>query len=134
MIYLDITGDDCPAVPDTEIKEAFEFAVKELMPRKKKLDVTIHLCDTGDSACAWHLHVEKYTHEIEINPKQTRDDFITALFHEMVHVRQCERNEPFDDTLPYYERQHEVEAYTLQEELWNRYQKRSIVKDTTTIC
>lgn len=123
MIYLEITGDDCYAVTDIDIKEAFDFAVKELMPRKKNLDVTIEICDTGDSACGWHLYVDKYTHEIQLSPQQTYDDFITALFHEMVHVRQAERGllEDYEE-IPYYERPTEVEAYKLQEELFDKWQ------------
>ena len=45
-------------------------------------------------------------------------------------MRQCERNTLMEDTLPYYERPYEVEAYKLQEELWNAYKK----KDITTTC
>lgn len=118
----------------TQVEDAFWFALKELMPRKQNLDVTIELTDTGDSACGWWLGDKGGEHSIELQTGQETSDLITALFHEMVHVRQCERSVLMDDTLPYYERPYEVEAYTLQEELWNRYQKRSNVKDTTTIC
>lgn len=122
MIYLDIVGDiHCPATNE-EIKEAFDFALKELMPRKRRLDVTIDICDTGDSACGWHMMEEKYVHHIELNPNQSRDDFFTCLFHEMVHVRQSERGTVYNEDLPYYERPYEIEAYELQEVLWNKFQ------------
>ena len=74
------------------IEEAFYFAVEELMPRKQKLDVEIWLTDMPyDDADGYHLHVDKYEHNIELQTGLIEEDLVTALFHEMVHVRQSER-------------------------------------------
>lgn len=139
MIWMDVNGGT--KLERTQIEEAFWWALKELMPRKQNLDVTIELTDTGDSACGYWTGDKGHSHFIDIQTGQETSDLITALFHEMVHVRQCERNVLMDDTLPYYERPYEIEAYQLQEELWNRYSKKaipltgqSIKKDTMTIC
>ena len=139
MIWMDVNGGT--KLERTQIEEAFWWALKELMPRKQNLDVTIELTDTGDSACGYWTGDKGDSHFIDIQTGQETSDLITALFHEMVHVRQCERNVLMDDTLPYYERPYEIEAYQLQEELWNRYSKKaipltrqSIKKDTMTIC
>lgn len=128
MIWMDIEGGT--GQERSQLEKAFWFGLKELMPRKQNLDVSITLCDTGDSACGWWYGEKGHSHSIELQTGQKTSDLITALFHEMVHMRQCERTTLMEDTLPYYERPYEVEAYKLQEELWNAYKK----KDITTTC
>ena len=51
----------------------------------------------------------------------SKDDLITAVFHEMVHVRQSERGEKMDFTLDYLDRPFEQEAYKLQESMLQKY-------------
>lgn len=121
MIYIQVEGNG-PLI-DSDIVEATEFALKELMPRKKNLDITIELCDTGDSAEGWHWQQERYIHRIELNPKMSDEDFVTCLFHELVHVRQAERGIDDRNDLPYYERPNEIEAYQLQEELFEKWKR-----------
>ena len=128
MIWMDINGGT--ELERQQLEGAFWFALSELMPRKQNLDVEVTISDLGDDACGYWYGDKGGTHSIELQTGQKTSDLITALFHEMVHMRQCERNTLMEDTLPYYERPHEVEAYTLQEELWNRYAK----KDITTTC
>ena len=139
MIWMDINGGT--ALERQKLEGAFWFALSELMPRKQNLDVEVTISDLGDDACGYWSGEKGDTHFIDIQEGQEASDLVTALFHEMVHVRQCERNVPMDSTLPYYERPYELEAYKLQEELWNRYSKKatpltrqSIKKDTTTTC
>jgi hypothetical protein len=123
MIRCDILYADSSRI--NLLEQAFWFGVDELMPRKQNLDVTISLCDTGDSACGWHLHVDKYTHEIELHPELEEDDLLTALWHEMVHVRQSERGSDYskEEDMSYYDRPSEIEAYQLQEELLDKWKK-----------
>ena len=123
MICIDVIGDQYGPLIDDDIVEASLFALKELMPRKKRLEITIEICPTG-SAEGWHWMEEKYIHRIELNPFLSTEDFVTCLFHELVHVRQAERGIEDDDSVPYHERPNEIEAYQLQEELfkkWNSY-------------
>jgi len=126
MIYIDVIGDRYGPLIDDDIVEASLFGIKELMPRKKRLEIIIELCPTGDSAEGWHWMEEKYIHRIELNPFLSTEDFVTCLFHELVHVRQAERGIDDDESLPYYERPNEIEAYQLQEELlekWKSYSR-----------
>lgn len=124
MIICDIVNADSSRID--LIEEAFWFGLKELMPRKQNLDVTITLCDTGDSACGWHMWMDKYTHEIELQKTLEEDDLLTALWHEMVHVRQTERGTDYslEEDIPYYERPSEMEAYKLQEEILEKWKDR----------
>jgi len=121
------------------IEDAFYFALKELMPRKQKLDVEIWLTDMKDDAAdGYHLHVDKYEHNIELQTGLPTDDLVTALFHEMVHVRQHERCQMKDRGLikvwdgveylslystvdEYMRLPWEAEAYKLQEELYTKW-------------
>ena len=121
MITCDILYADSSRI--NLLEEAFWFGVKELMPRKKNLDVTITLCDTGDSACGWHLCTDKYVHEIELHPELDTEDMLTCLWHEMVHIRQAERGIYDSDGISYYDRPTEIEAYKLQEELLEKWNK-----------
>ena len=65
--------------------------------------------------------IEKTFHEIELKKGMSKDDLITAVFHEMVHVRQSERGEEMDFSLNYLERPFEQEAYKLQESMFEKY-------------
>ena len=119
MIELEIVN--ASPVHRNVLESAFFFAIRELMPRKQNLDVTIELCDTGEDATGWHLMEKKGIHTIEINPNQDYDDLVSCLFHECVHVRQAERGIEDDESIPYYDRPNEIEAYKLQEELLEKW-------------
>ena len=73
------------------VHNAFNFALKYLMPRKKNLTVDISIVNIPDDAEAYHCCINKGEHEIEIQKGLIEEDFISAIFHEMVHVRQHER-------------------------------------------
>jgi len=63
---------------------------------------------------------------IRINRKLAGDDLLTAIFHEMVHIKQDIRKEYpvfLPSTIPYYDRPWEIEAYKMQEVLLLEYQK-----------
>lgn len=119
-IFFNITGNDYGPVVDSDLEEAFFWALKELMPRKRNLDVTVEV-KSLDSAAGYHWMEYRGTHFIELDPNQTPDDFVSCLFHEMVHIRQAERGIYNDESIPYMERPVEIEAYSLQEELIEKW-------------
>jgi len=124
------------------VHDAFNFALKYLMPRKKNLTVDIIITDIPDDAEAYHCCVAKGEHEIEIQQGIIEEDFITAIFHEMVHVRQHERGilkdhgirkswkgeehlGLYSTTDEYMALPWEEEAYRLQEEMYEKWIKKN---------
>ena len=122
------------------VHDAFNFALKYLMPRKRNLTIDINITDIPDDADAYHCCIEKGQHEIEVQKGLIEEDFITAIFHEMVHVRQHERGDLkdhgirkawkgeeyfgiYDTTETYKNLPWEEEAYRLQEEMYNKWIK-----------
>ena len=103
------------------LSEVFFWAVSQIMPSRRRLDVTISLCDLEGAATGYHIYIDRYTHEIELEKDQSDADLITALFHELVHVRQTSNGIYADDNLPYHERPTEIEAYEQQEELYIKW-------------
>lgn len=118
--------------------DAVNFAIKKLMPRKRNLTVEITITDIPDDADAYHCCIDKGEHEIEVQSGLIEEDFMTAIFHEMVHVRQHERGllkdhgirkawkgeeyiGIYDTTETYMNLPWEEEAYRLQEELYNKW-------------
>lgn len=118
--------------------DAVNFALKYLMPRKKNLNIDVTITDIPDDADAYHCCIEKGNHEIEVQAGLIEEDFMTAVFHEMVHVRQHERGELkdygirkawkgeehisiFSTTDEYMKLPWEEEAYRLQEEMYKKW-------------
>ena len=118
--------------------DVVNFALNYLMPRKKNLSIDVNVVDIPDDADAYHCCVEKNYHEIEIQQGLIEEDFVTAIFHEMVHVKQHERGELkdygirkawkgeehisiFSTTDEYMELPWEEEAYRLQEEMYTKW-------------
>ena len=123
--------------------DAVNFAIKHLMPRKKNLSVDLKITDIPDDADAYHCCIEKGDHDIEIQEGLIEEDFMTAIFHEMVHVRQHERGTLkdhgvrkawkgeeyfgiYDTTETYMNLPWEEEAYRLQEEMYTKWIQTSI--------
>tara|TARA_B100000287_G_scaffold80727_1_gene73159 strand:+ start:3358 stop:3759 length:402 start_codon:yes stop_codon:yes gene_type:complete len=101
-------------------EDAFWFALKHLMPRKRNLEVEIYIKNLPEHE-GNQVMVDKGFHEIELRRGMAAENIITSLFHEMVHVRQSERGEYMDFSLPYLERPFEIEAYKLQESMFEKY-------------
>jgi len=118
MIYFEIIGGS--KSEKQLVENAFWFALKELMPRKKNLDILFSLVKM-EGTQAFQVMIEKTFHEIELKKGMSKEDLITAVFHEMVHVRQSERDEEMDFTLDYLDRPFEIEAYKLQESMLKKY-------------
>ena len=98
-------------------KEIAEWCLGQLLPKVRTLDITIDLLnelDGGVDGYQWSGE-DNRQHFIEINENQYYDDFVTAVMHEMVHVKQDYRK----DKRPIKER--EKEAYEQQEILFERW-------------
>lgn len=109
------------------IYRAASFAWTYLMPRVKKCFVEFEIKKIND-ACAYCLKVDNHNFLIEIDRRLKGDDLMTAVFHEMVHVKQGFRKEWEFDEVSYSTHEEyinlpwEVEAYRMQEEMldaWN---------------
>ena len=136
MIYLEIQGGT-----NKEQRMAYDavnFAIKKLMPRKRNLQIEVSIADIPGDADAYHCCIDKGEHEIEVQKGLIEEDFMTAVFHEMVHVRQHERRDLkdhgvrkawkgeeyigiYDTTETYMNLPWEEEAYRLQEELYEKW-------------
>lgn len=110
-----------------------QFAWKTLMPRIRKCEVNVKIKKVVayEGTC---LDTDNRVYQIEVDKKLRGDDFITTIFHEMVHVKQYVRKELFSEINFYSNREEylklpwEIEAYKLQEvllEKWNKHKKTS---------
>ena len=123
----------------TTAEMVVNFCVERLMPRMKTLDICIELSNDMDHADGYCLAVNPREFVIEVDSRLKGDDFITALTHEMVHVKQYARGETKDVNTftkswkgdeyismystvdEYMALPWEAEAYQLQEVLCNEY-------------
>ena len=99
-----------------------EFCINRLMPRMKTLDVCVELSDDMESADGYCLAVDNREFVIEIDSNLEDDDFITAITHEMVHVKQHARNELKDCkelALKKWKGEEHIALYTTVEEYMN---------------
>lgn len=112
--------------------QASSFAWLQLMPRITKCTVNIELKNLKgyDGTCE---DTDYREYLIQINKKLSlTDNFLTTIFHEMVHVKQYVRKELFSECNFYDTREEylnlpwEVEAYRVQEELLDEWKSRSI--------
>ena len=99
---------------------AASFAWMKLMPRIRKCVINIEIKNMKD-------------YVIEVDKKLSLgDNFLTTVFHEMVHVKQYVRKELYSDCNFYDTREEylnlpwEVEAYRVQEELLDEWKSRNI--------
>jgi hypothetical protein len=118
------------------------FCIDRLMPRMQTLDVCIELSDDMENADGYCLSVTNREFVLEIDSRLEGDDFISAITHEMVHVKQHARNELKDckelalkkwkgeehialytTVEEYMNLPWEEEAYRLQEVLLNEYKQ-----------
>ena len=105
------------------IEEALFFAKDYLIPRIRNLDVEISLVKNMEVDADVVGDGREFV--MRIRKGQDRDDLLTAVFHEMVHVKQYVRNEfPVFETgcdVDYLERPWEIEAFDLQEKMLDTY-------------
>jgi len=103
------------------------FAWMKLMPRIKKCIINIELKNLKgyDGTC---LDLGNRDYVIELDKKLSLgDNFLTTIFHEMVHVKQYVRKELYSECNFYKTREEyinlpwEVEAYAKQEEMLEQW-------------
>lgn len=96
------------------------FAIKNLFPKIRKYFILIKLDKFNNC-----FEYDERDYVINIDKKQKYDDFVTAIFHELVHVKQYLKNEmdnyTFRTTTDYYMLPQEQEAYSLQEKLLEKW-------------
>ena len=96
------------------------FAIKNLFPKIRKYFILIKLDKFNNC-----FEYDERDYVINIDKKQNHDDFVTAIFHELVHVKQYLKNEmdnyTFRTTTDYYMLPQEQEAYSLQEKLLEKW-------------
>ena len=105
---------------------AASFAWKELFPRINSCYIEIRLkkMDGYQGTCD---QVDDREYEIEIDKKQDYDDFVSCIFHEMVHVKQYIRKELYPECVFWKTREEylnlpwEIEAYDKQEVLLKKW-------------
>ena len=106
------------------ISEALCFAKNYLLPRHKNIEVDVKVTKKlyadadvieGDDDRHFVLRVRK---------GMKKEDLLTAIFHEFVHIKQAIRKEfPLFEIndIPYFERPWEIEAYDLQEKMLDKF-------------
>lgn len=115
--------------------QATSFAWMQLMPRIRKCVVNIEL----KKLKAYHgtcLDIGDREYLIEVDKKLSLgDDFLTTIFHEMVHVKQYVRKELYSECNFYDTREEylslpwEVEAYKVQEEILEKWHNSKIINN-----
>lgn len=112
--------------------QAASFAWMQLMPRIRKCVINIEIKNMKGyhGTC---LDINNRDYVIEVDKKLSLgDNFLTTIFHEMVHVKQYVRKELYSDCNFYDTREEylnlpwEIEAYRVQEELLDEWKSRRI--------
>lgn len=102
------------------------FCYNELIPRIRKCYIEINIKNMKgyEGTC---IDGDEREFFIEVNKKQSFEDFCTTICHEMVHVKQYIRKELFSDVNFYKSREEylslpwEIEAYEKQETLFEKW-------------
>jgi|14_taG_2_1085336.scaffolds.fasta_scaffold00710_2 hypothetical protein len=108
------------------ISEALCFAKDYLLPRHRNIEIEVEV-NKNLKADADVFEGDYDRHfVIRVRKGMEREDLLTAIFHEFVHIKQSIRKEfdifDIDDT-PYFDRPYEQEAYALQEKMLEKFKK-----------
>ena len=141
MNYVEVTGGN--KTQREMCHKVVARMIKELLPRYRTLDITVALRDIKSDAIGFCMMEENNrTFEIELDKKIGIKEMITALCHEMVHVKQYAKKEMDDGTVNgtarwknktipfdtnYYDLPWEKEAYGMEDKLANIIWKEGIV-------
>lgn len=116
--------------------------ISELLPRFRTLDIIINLVTIKSEAIGFCMEQDKNQFEIELDKKLSIKDMVTALCHEMVHVKQFARKEMVDGiktgvarwkskTIPldtnYWDLPWEKEAYRMEKKLANSVWENGVI-------
>tara|TARA_B110000444_G_C18376125_1_gene382677 strand:- start:10 stop:423 length:414 start_codon:yes stop_codon:yes gene_type:complete len=118
------------------VEDAAHWCIQKLMPRMRTLEIDIELKKIDDAEGLCH-EVDKRHFVIEMQKGMEYDDFLTTIFHELVHVKQHVRKQfqpvEYSTFEGYMAQPSEIEAYKMQEELLCLW-KIENPKDTTIGC
>ena len=123
-----------------EVESALWFAKNELMPRHRKLSVTVHFVKNLRKEEGVHgdvLDEDDREYTIRIDTSQARKELISTVLHEMVHVYQYATNkmtQPTGDIIVYEKIEYpwdmayddkpwEIEAHNLERDLYEKFYK-----------
>lgn len=119
MSYLEVVGGNKNQRILAE--KAATFAINYLFPKIRKYDILIQL---GNNTTDCFEHDDR-EYEININRNVDHDDFITAIFHELVHVKQyiigTMKDYTYNSWDEYINHPCEIEAYETQEVMLNKW-------------
>ena len=140
MNFVEINGGN---KMQREICEKVIFhMISELLPRFRTLDITVELQNIKSEAVGFCMMEDKNRFEIEIDKKLSIKEMVTALCHEMVHVKQFARKEMVDGvetgvarwkskTIPldtnYWDLPWEKEAYRMEKKLANSVWENGVI-------
>ena len=120
-MFVDVRG-GTKSQRDT-VTEAAYFAKSYLMPKIQKLYVEIVLRKMDSDADMLQGDDDR-EYDVRVKKGMSKEDLMTAIFHEFVHIKQDVRKEyPIGEIsdIPYFDRPWEIEAYALQEEMLKSY-------------
>lgn len=139
MLVLQVKGGS--KAKRKKVTDAAYYAYLQLLPRRRKpvwVEINIDRIDKEFEGLCYENTEDEYV--IEISNKIKSEDLITAIFHEMIHMKQgikreltekqgkqYWKGEDHSDT-EYYDQPWEIEAYQLQEKLLEKYKKSSFLQ------
>jgi hypothetical protein len=140
MIYIDVVGG---RKKEREVvEEIIWWSVKRLMPRVRKLDITVNLRGMlfTEGAFGWCFEADNRDYVIDVHKKvedfESRAEYIKTFLHEMVHVMQGVtglsrqtwggkwywKGKDYSNT-PYSKQPWERQAFRMQESLYEELAK-----------
>lgn len=127
MNYIEVIGGN--KFQKTVAEKVVTQMIKALMPRMRTLEITVRIRKIdGDAIGYCMMEDTNREFEIEVSNKLSLKDFVTALCHEMVHVKQYARNEMTETSMQwkkstvaegtnYWDLPWEKEAYRMEDKL-----------------
>ena len=124
MNYIEVIGGT--KKQRTLAEDVAFWCIEKMMPRMKTLEIEIQLSKLEEGRYGFCMEQDRNREfHLEISKDCDRDEFITSICHEMVHVKQYARNEfsirEDSGGKNYWELPYEIEAYELQETLLKEY-------------
>lgn len=89
MILVEQYG--VPKYKQEHVSRAVKYAIKQLLPRHRNLDIEVRMTDIGD--VYGYCYPEADCIVVELSKKLHLADLYSTIFHEMVHAKQYVRKE-----------------------------------------
>jgi hypothetical protein len=138
-MIIDFYGHAKKAIKE-DVESALWFAKNELMPRHRKLYITVHFIKDLRKKEGVHgdvLDEDDREYAIRVDSSQARIELISTILHEMVHVYQYatrKMTQPSGDIIVYDKTEYpwdmaykdkpwEIEAHTLERDLYAKFYK-----------